>query len=97
MAERFTVQLWESIAPIYRAILAHPFLEGLTAGTLAEPAFRFYVLQDALYLREFARCLAQAAARAPHDAWCELFAEHAKVALVVERSLHQGFLRDWDL
>ncbi len=94
---RFTDELWQSIAPIFAAILDHPFLKGLTDGTLSEEAFRFYVIQDALYLQDYARCLAIAAAKAPRADWCELFAEHAKVALVVERSLHDSFFREWGL
>lgn len=93
----FTQQLWDSITPIYRAILDHPFLKGLTDGSLPEAAFRFYVTQDSLYLRDFARALAMLSVRSPKDAWCEMFAEHAKVALVVERQLHESFFRDWGL
>jgi len=94
---RFTEELWRSIEPIFSAILAHPFVKGLTDGSLSEEAFRFYVVQDALYLQDYARCLALAAAKAPREAWCELFAEHAKVALVVERSLHESFFQVWGL
>ncbi len=94
---RFTEELWRSIEPIFSAILAHPFVKGLTDGSLPEEAFRFYVVQDALYLQDYARCLALAAAKAPREAWCELFAEHAKVALVVERSLHESFFQVWGL
>ncbi|MCX7624083.1 MAG: thiaminase II [Thermomicrobium sp.] len=95
--QRFTDELWRSIEPIFSAILAHPFVQGLTDGTLPEETFRFYVVQDALYLQDYARTLALAAAKAPRAAWCELFAEHAKVALVVERALHDSFFREWGL
>ncbi|MCX2726319.1 thiaminase II [Thermomicrobium sp. 4228-Ro] len=94
---RFTEELWRAIDPIFSAILAHPFVEGLTDGTLPVEAFRFYVLQDARYLQDYARCLAIAAAKAPRQDWCELFAEHAKVALVVERALHESFFQEWGL
>jgi thiaminase (transcriptional activator TenA) len=97
MAEQFTAHLWARISPLYRAILVHPFLQGLTDGTLPEETFRVYVTQDALYLRQFARVLAVAAAKAPRDSWCEVLSEHARVALVVERSLHEGFMQDWGL
>jgi thiaminase/transcriptional activator TenA len=93
----FTTELWESIVPIFQAILEHPFVRGLTDGSLPEPTFRFYVIQDSLYLREFARSLAIASAKSPRDAWCDMFADHARTALVVERSLHEGFFRDWGL
>ena len=93
----FTDDLWRSIETIYAAILRHPFLTGLTDGSLARESFRFYALQDALYLREFARGLSMAAARAPRDEWIIMFNEHAAEALRVERALHEGFFREFGL
>ncbi len=95
--ETFTEQLWREIASIFQAILAHPFLAGLTEGTLERARFEFYVVQDALYLREFARALSLAAAKAPQEEWIILFNEHAAGALRVERALHESFFRDLGL
>jgi len=93
----FTTELWTSIEAVYAAILRHPFVRGLTDGTLPRPSFEFYVVQDALYLREFARALALAGARAPREDWIIMFNEHAAGALKVERSLHESFFRDFGL
>jgi len=93
----FTDDLWHSITDIYAAILRHPFLTGLTDGSLGHEAFRFYAIQDALYLREFARGLSVAAARAPRDEWIVMFNEHAAGALRVERALHESFFREFGL
>ena len=93
----FTDDLWRSIADTYAAILRHPFLIGLTDGSLARASFRFYAVQDALYLREFARGLSIAAARAPRDEWIVMFNEHAAEALRVERALHESFFREFGL
>jgi thiaminase (transcriptional activator TenA) len=93
----FTAKLWTSIEPIYGAILRHPFVRGLGDGSLEHECFKFYVLQDALYLREFGRALAIAAARAPEDDWIVMFAEHAANAVKVERALHEGFFQHWGL
>src|SRR3954462_845049 len=93
----FTDELWHSIEPIYAAILRHPFIAGLTDGSLPRESFVFYAVQDALYLREFARSLALAAARAPEDDWIIMFSDHAANALRVERSLHESFLKDFGL
>ena len=93
----FTDELWKSIEPIYAAILRHPFLRGLTDGSLPRESFKFYAVQDALYLREFARALSLAGARAPQDDWIIMFNEHAAGALKVERELHAGFFRDFGL
>lgn len=93
----FSAELWKSIEPIYGAILRHPFIKGLGDGTLDRESFKFYVIQDALYLREFGRALAITSARAPLDDWIVMFAEHAANAVKVERVLHEGFFAQWGL
>ncbi len=92
--EGFTNRLWRSITSIYDEILTHPFLRGLTDGTLTKERFRFYVLQDALYLREYARALSLAGVRSPDESALIMFNEHSAGAITVERSLHEGFLKD---
>jgi thiaminase (transcriptional activator TenA) len=92
--EGFTGDLWRSIEGIYSEILTHPFLRGLTNGMLPEEHFRFYVLQDALYLREYARALSLAGVRSPDESALVMFNEHSAGAITVERSLHEGFLKD---
>src|SRR5437867_11830425 len=93
----FTHELWRSIEPIYAAILRHPFVRGLTDGSLARESFKFYAVQDPHYLREIARALSLAGARAPEDDWIIMFNEHAAGALKVERSLPESFFRDFGL
>ncbi len=91
----FTDSLWAEAAPIRVAIRDMPFNAELAAGTLARPAFRHYMLQDALYLEGFARALALAAARAPDaDTILEL-AQAAGAAIQVERALHAGYLEQF--
>ncbi len=64
--DRFTARLWAGIDSIYQDILRHPFLDGLADGSLDRQVFRFYVLEDALYLHEFARAVAILGGKAPH-------------------------------
>jgi thiaminase (transcriptional activator TenA) len=90
----FTGELWRSIEGVYAEILAHPFLTGLTDGTLAKEHFRFYVLQDAVYLRDYARALSLAGVRSPNESALVMFNEHSAGVITVERSLHEGFLTD---
>jgi thiaminase/transcriptional activator TenA len=96
-ADRFSAELWSGIEEIYRSIRAHPFLTGLTDGSLERQAFEFYVIQDAHYLREYARALSVAAARAPAEPDIAMFNRHAEGAVAVERSLHESFFADFDL
>ena len=94
---KFTESLWNSIEDVYDRILKHPFIRGLTDGSLDEESFRFYVIQDALYLRDFARGLALIGAKAPEDRWLMMFAEHARDVSAVERALHESFFKEWHL
>lgn len=87
----FCQSVWEDVAPLRRAILDHSFLIELADGTLAPESFRHYIVQDSLYLAEYARALALAAARSPTAAGRLEFSDGAKVAVQVEEALHQAF------
>lgn len=89
---RFSAWAWRETADLRRGILDLPFNRELAAGTLSQPRFQFYMIQDALYLEQYARALAIAAARAPDPGAIEFFARASQEALVVERALHGGFL-----
>jgi thiaminase/transcriptional activator TenA len=88
----FTEQLWDSNTDIFDAILAHPFITGLTDGTLPEAAFAHFVVQDGLYLRDYARALAVVATRAPRPEAMQMFARHAADAVAAELELHSSLL-----
>jgi thiaminase/transcriptional activator TenA len=84
--------MWELMAPTYQAILDHPFLTGLSDGSLAPEAFAHYVAQDAHYLRDYARALAIVGAKAAEPADLAMFARHAAGAVEVESALHATLL-----
>jgi thiaminase (transcriptional activator TenA) len=92
VTDSFTGELWDSIADIYSAILAHPFITGLTDGTLPPDSFAFFVVQDGLYLRQYASALAAVASRAPRPEAMRMFARHAADAVAVEQELHAQLL-----
>ena len=90
--DTWTGRLWLEIEPIYAAILDHPFLAGLTDGSLPVPTFSYYVAQDAHYLRDYARALAVVGAKAPTHAITATFGRHAAETAAVELSLHESLL-----
>jgi thiaminase (transcriptional activator TenA) len=97
MNDSFGAQLWHGIADIYGAILAHPFIAGLTDGSLQQQAFTFYLVQDALFLRRYAQALTAVASRAPDSEGTEMFARHATGIIAGELSLHESLLADLDI
>jgi thiaminase/transcriptional activator TenA len=74
-----------------------PFNAELAAGTLSHDRFRFYILQDALYLVDYARALAIAGARSHETEAVARFAKCAEGAIVVERALHEGYFAIYGL
>jgi thiaminase (transcriptional activator TenA) len=95
--ESFSRQLWSGIEETYAAIIEHPFVGGLRDGSLERESFEFYVVQDAHYLRDYARALSVASARAPTEPDIAMFAEHAAGAIAVERELHGTFFTEFGL
>ncbi len=91
-ASDFSAELWQGSADVFQAIVEHPFVTGLTDGSLPAEAFTFYVLQDALYLRGYARALAAVASRAPDTAQTAMFARHAANIVEVELGLHDSLM-----
>jgi len=93
---RFSEMLWRSISDVYSAILTHPFITGLTDGSLPIDTFKSYVIQDAIYLSRFARAVAVVGAKAPDDASALKLISAASDALSTERAmLHDFLLSEW--
>ncbi len=90
----WTGRLWAEAAGTYAAIVKHPFLAGLTDGSLDPELFTHYVVQDAHYLRDFARALAVVGSKAPTHAGVGMFARHAAGTAEVELALHESLLTD---
>lgn len=92
---RFSEEAWEYTARLRRVIRELPFNKELAAGTLARERFQRYIVQDALYLGEFSRALALAAAKAPDAATTASLANSAVGAIAVERALHERYLAEF--
>jgi thiaminase/transcriptional activator TenA len=93
----FTDELWGSIGGIYDRILSHPFLVELVDGTLDEQAFQHYIIQDTLYIREYARVHSIAAGRAESSDDMLRFSQLASEIVHAEQTFHADFFRDWGL
>jgi hydroxymethylpyrimidine kinase/phosphomethylpyrimidine kinase/thiamine-phosphate diphosphorylase len=83
---------WQSIADIRAGIDELPFIRALADGSLARAPFLSYLAQDALYLREYARVLAEAARLAPTSAEQAFWAHSAHGSIVGELELHASWL-----
>lgn len=55
---KFSEHLREIANPIWKEIFKHPFLEEMASGKLPLLKFKFYIIQDYLFLIDFSRTLA---------------------------------------
>src|ERR671934_211977 len=71
--------------------LAHPVVRGIGAGTLDEDRFRRWLTQDYLFLLDYVRLFALAAARAPDTDTLGRLVDLAHATFHDELSLHRGY------
>jgi thiaminase/transcriptional activator TenA len=88
---RFTEVLFEAARPIWEAELEHPFVQGIASGELDPALFRRWVLQDYLYLKEFARIFAWAAAKTDSLETMSWYAAVLDLTLNTEMELHRQY------
>ncbi len=73
------------------ASFEHPFVTALADGSLEPEKFKFYQMQDARYLEAFADACSLISTRCPIPSDKLWFIEAARLALVVEAQLHEGY------
>ena len=83
--------------PEWEAYTRHPFTEGMGDGSLPEAAFRHYLVQDYLFLIEFARAYALAVYKSPTLADMREAAAGVSAILDVEMGLHVKLAAGWGL
>lgn len=97
MRPGFSQRLKAAAGPAWEAQFTHPFVRALGEGTLPPRLFKFYILQDSLFLVELARIFAAAALKAPDIATMERFAELVIGTIVTERGLHKSYGKAWKM
>ena len=97
MAERFTERLRQKADGIWEAQHQHPFVRGIGDGTLSLERFKFWLRQDYVFLIEYARLLALAAARSPDLETMNRFATLLKETVEIEMNLHRAYAAEFGI
>jgi len=93
----FFERLKFAAAAEWRAYTEHPFTAAMADGTLPAAAFRHYLVQDYLFLIEFARAYALAVYKSPQLADMHEAAAGLSAILDVEMNLHVKLCAGWGL
>lgn len=87
----FARECLDAAAEVWGASFEHPFVCRLADGTLDPARFRFYQMQDARYLEAFSDAASLISTRCVDPVDKLWFVDAARMALVVESSLHAGY------
>ena len=82
---------------LWEAIFSHPFVKGIGDGSLSKERYEFFLKQDYVYLIDFSRVTALAAAKAHHLDEMSLFATLLEATLNTEMALHRKTCREFGI
>ena len=86
-------RLRAAAAPIWEACLKHPFVTGIGDGTLAVERFQYFMLQDYLYLFDYARVFALGVVKARDPELMRTFASNVDAILGGEMKIHRAYMK----
>ncbi len=84
--------LYQSTEEIWKSYLSHPFVKELGEGTLSPDKFRFYMLQDYLYLLEYSKVFALGIIKSKKETLMRKFAAMVHNTLDGEMHIHKTYM-----
>lgn len=85
--------LYESVEEIWKSYLAHPFVKQLGEGTLPPDIFRYYMIQDYLYLLEYSKVFALGVVKSKQENLMRKFASMVHNTLNGEMNIHKIYMK----
>lgn len=91
---KITERLLSATKDIWASYNAHPFVRGIQDGTLDREKFKYYIIQDYLYLEEYAKVFALGIAKAKSPEVIQLFSKYVTLLTEGEMDIHRGYMAD---
>ncbi len=85
-------RLLGAVEDIWQSYYVHPFVKGIENGTLDKDKFRYYVIQDYLYLEEYAKAFAVGIAKAKSAEAMNVFSGYISLLTGSEMNIHHGYM-----
>ncbi|MGL5634033.1 MAG: thiaminase II [Sarcina sp.] len=89
---KFTDELFENVKELWSEYLEHPFIKEIIDGTLDIEKFEEYLIQDYLYLKEYAKVFAVGVVKANTMEEMKFFYGAVKGTMEDENEYHTQFL-----
>ena len=92
MQNKTTSRLLAAAKDVWEDYLRHPFVSGIADGSLDKEKFKFYMLQDYLYLYDYAKVFAYGVVKARDAQTMRVFATYVDEILNGEMDIHKGYM-----
>ena len=83
---------WQRAEKAYLDILKLQFINDLIKGTLSDERFKFYIIQDSLYIADYCKVLMKISEKLENPKHAETFKNFAEYGIEVEKALHSIYL-----
>lgn len=93
MNMKTTQRLLDATQEIWAGYHTHPFVRGIADGTLDSEKFQYYMVQDYLYLIDYAKVFTLGVAKARDIEVMRLFAGYVSQILDGEMDIHKGYMQ----
>ena len=93
MSLSVSASLRQAAAPIWEECLRHPFVTGIGDGTLPVEKFQYFMLQDYLYLFDYAKVFALGVVKAQDRALMQTFSQNVNSILNGEMNIHRAYMK----
>lgn len=82
---------------IWNSYSVHPFVKGIEEGTLSKEKFRYYIIQDYLYLVEYAKVFGIGLAKSTNLEIVKLFSNYIHQLTESEMDIHSGYMAELNI
>ncbi len=86
-------RLFDCVKDIWDGYNKHPFVKGISDGTLDIDKFRFYMVQDHLYLMQYAKLFAIGLVKSKKESDIRTFSSLITSTLDTENAVHRDYLK----
>ncbi len=94
---KFSESIKKAADPILQDQFKHPFVKGLGDGTLPMDKFRYYMIQDSLYIVDYARAMAWVAPLMPDVNNIIAMLDAAKESFKIESMLKEQYFEQFGI
>lgn len=90
---RTSIKLYDSVKVIWDSYYEHPFIRGIADGSLDVEKFKFYMIQDYIYLLDYVKVYALGIVKAQDESIMRGFSKMVDNILNGEMNIHRNYMK----